>query len=184
MASAKRSPATRRVRYQVACSLDGYIAGPSGEFDWIIPEPEFNFDELYAQFDTLLMGRKTYEAVRSMPGVFGDKHVIVASRTLRQTDPSDVEVVGEDLEQRIVDLKKSPGSDIWLFGGGELFAQLLAWGLVDTVEPAIVPILLGGGLPLLPAPAAQYPLTLERHRAYSSGMIVLEYAVRSPAEAE
>ena len=50
----------RRLRYQVACSLDGYIADSNGGFDWIIPEPTFDFNALFAQFDTLLMGRKTY----------------------------------------------------------------------------------------------------------------------------
>ena len=56
----------RRVRYQVACSLDGYIAGPNDEFDWIIPEPSFDFEALHEQFDTLLMGRRTYEIVHAM----------------------------------------------------------------------------------------------------------------------
>ena len=170
----------RRVRYQVACSLDGYIAGPDGEFDWIIPEPEFDFAELYAQFDTLLMGRRTYEAVRSMAGVFGNKHVIVASRSLRQSEHPGVEIVSEDLKQRVIELRDSQGSDIWLYGGGELFAQLLAWDLVDTVEPAIIPILLGGGLSLLPSAAVRRQLTLERHKTYPSGMILLEYAVSQP----
>jgi dihydrofolate reductase len=50
-----------RIRYSVAVSLDGYIAGPNGEYDWIIPDPEVNFSELWAEFDTLLMGRPTYE---------------------------------------------------------------------------------------------------------------------------
>jgi dihydrofolate reductase len=51
----------RRLRYQVACSLDGFIAGPDDGYDWITPEPTFDFEALYAQFDTLLMGRRTYE---------------------------------------------------------------------------------------------------------------------------
>jgi hypothetical protein len=76
----------RRIRYQVACSLDGYIAGPKDEFDWITPEPSFDFDALYAQFDTLLMGRRTYETVQSMGETFRGKRVIVASRSLRQED--------------------------------------------------------------------------------------------------
>lgn len=172
------SARTRRIRYQVACSLDGYIAGPDGEFDWIIPEPEFDFAELYARFGTLLMGRRTYEAVRAMAGAFAGKRVIVASRSLRQSDHPDIEIVGAELKQRVMELRDTPGSDIWLYGGGQLFAQLLAWDLVDTVEPAIIPILLGGGLPFLPPPAAQRQLTLEKHRTYPSGMVLLEYAVR------
>lgn len=175
----------RRIRYQVACSVDGYIAGPADEFDWIPPEPTFDFDALYAQFDTLLMGRRTYEIVREAGIGFQGKEVIVASRSLQPEDYPDVEVVSEGLEDRVRALRAQPGGDIWLYGGGTLFAQLLEWGLVDRVEPAIVPILLGGGIPLLPTPAVRRRLTLVGHRAYPAGMVLLEYEVqRDPVETE
>jgi dihydrofolate reductase len=167
----------RRVRYQVACSLDGYIAGPHGEFDWIVPEPEFDFAAHYAGFDTFIMGRRTYETVAGMLDHFRGKQVIVASRTLPQDAHPGVEVVATDLEARIRALKAEPGLDIWLYGGGELFAQVLGWGLVDSVEPAIIPILLGGGVAFLPAPAARYGLTLRHQQSYPSGMILLAYDV-------
>ena len=61
----------RKIRYSVAMSLDGYIAGPNGEADWIVIDPEFNFGELWAQFDTLLMGRRTYEAAIARLGKRG-----------------------------------------------------------------------------------------------------------------
>lgn len=168
----------RRVRYQVACSLDGYIAGPDDDFSWITPEPTFDFDELYAQFDTLLMGRRTYEIVRATGETFRGKEVLVASRTLAPDHHPGIEVVRDGLEERIRELRGRSGGDIWLYGGGELFSQVLAWGLVDSVEPAIVPILLGDGVPLLPSPAVSRRLTLVRHRAYPSGIVVLEYEVR------
>jgi dihydrofolate reductase len=169
----------RRVRYQVACSLDGFIAGPDGDFGWIPPEPTFDFDALYAQFDTLLMGRRTYETVRSAgQDLFGGKEVIVASRSLRPEDCPGIEVVSEGLEARISELRDGPGRDIWLYGGGNLFAQMLARDIVDTVEPAIMPILLGGGVPLLPSPAVRRRLKLAGHQAYPGGMILLEYEVQ------
>lgn len=175
----------RRVRYQVACSLDGFIAGPDGDFGWITPEPTFDFAALHAQFDTLLMGRRTYEVVRAMTESFRGKRVLVASRSLRQEDFPDVEVVGEGLERRVRELRAESGLDIWLYGGGELFSQVLAWDLVDTVEPAIMPVLLGGGVPFLPQPAMRRRLKLDGHRAYPSGMVLLEYAVqRSGGESE
>lgn len=167
----------RRIRYQVACSLDGFIAGPDDDFGWITPEPSFDFEALYAQFDTLLMGRRTYEIVRATGEGFRGKQVIVASRTLEPTDHPGIEVVRDDLEGRIRALRSRAGSDIWLYGGGELFSQLLAWGLVDSVEPAIIPILLGGGIPLLPSPAVRRRLTLAGHRAYPGGMVLLEYGI-------
>lgn len=168
----------RRIRYQVACSLDGFIAGPDDDFSWITPEPLFDFDELYAQFDTLLMGRRTYEIVHAAGEDFRGKEVLVASRTLLSEHHPGVEVVSDRLEERIRELRSQSGGDIWLYGGGELFSQLLAWGLVDTVEPAVIPILLGGGIPFLPAPATRRRLELVRHRAYPSGMVLLEYEVQ------
>lgn len=172
---------SRRIRYQVACSLDGYIAGPDDDFDWITPEPAFDFEGLYAQFDTLLMGRRTWEVVRASGEHFRGKRVIVASRTLRADDHPEIEVIAEGLEARVRELRAEPGQDIWLYGGGQLFSRLLEWRLVDTVEPAIVPVLLGGGVPFLPAPAARRQLDLVAHRAYPSGMMLLEYAVRGAA---
>jgi dihydrofolate reductase len=169
----------RRVRYQVACSLDGYIAGPDDDFDWITPEPSFDFEGLYAQFDTLLMGRRTYEIVGAAGESFRGKQVIVASRTLRPERHPEIEVVREGLEARIRQLQAQAGLDIWLYGGGELFAQVLAWDLVDTVELAFIPVLLGDGIRFLPSPAVRRRLTLVGHRAYPSGLILVEYEVQN-----
>ena len=57
----------RRLRYQVAMSLDGFIAGPNGEYDWIVMDPSIDFRALYGEFDTAVMGRKTYEAPPGRP---------------------------------------------------------------------------------------------------------------------
>jgi dihydrofolate reductase len=167
----------RRIRYQVACSLDGFIAGPKDEFDWISSEPTFDFDALYAQFDILLMGRRTYEIVHHLPTAFRDKEVVVASRSLAAGSLPGAEVVGDGLLERIQQLRAQPGRDIWLYGGGELFAYLLEQDVVDTVEPAIVPILLGQGISFLPSPAVRRNLTLTRTQTYPSGIVLLEYAV-------
>lgn len=176
----------RRIRYQVACSLDGYIAGPNGEADWIVPDPDIDFNALFAQFDTLLIGRRTWEAMRNyggggMPGM----HVLVFSRTMRPEDHPGITIVADDVKARIDELRAQPGKDIWLFGGGDLFRSLLDLGCVDTVEPAIVPVLLGGGLPLLPSPAARRSLKLTGRRVYEkSGIVLLEYAVQAAPTAE
>lgn len=172
----------RRVRYQVACSLDGYIAGPNDEFDWITPEPSFDFEALYAEFDTLLMGRRTFEIVHATGENFRGKQVIVASRSLQPADYPDVEIVSEGLEARVRELRAQHGRDIWLYGGGGLFSQLLAWHLVDTVEPAVIPILLGGGVQLLSPHGVRQYLALVGHRAYPNGMLLLEYKVIQTAE--
>lgn len=172
---------TRRIRYHVACSLDGYIAGPQGEYDWIVDEPTIDFGALFAQFDTLLMGRKTYDLIveQGSRGMFG-KEAVVVSRTLKAKDHPDVTIVSRGLEARVRELRDRPGKDIWLFGGGQLFRSLLALDLVDTVEPAVVPVVLGGGIPFLAGPPIQRYLTLTEHKVYPSGIVWLEYEVRKP----
>ena len=110
-----------------------------------------------------------------MPGL----DVLVFSRTLRAADYPAVTVINSDPAESIRALKAKPGKDIWLFGGGELFRFLLDAGLVDTVEPAVVPVLLGGGIPMLPARASRTALSLSAHRLYpKSGIVLLEYTVR------
>lgn len=178
----------RRIRYQVACSVDGYIAGPEGEYDWIVPDPDIDFEALYAEFDTLLMGRRTFEDVRdTFPDrdareAFPKKDVYVFSRTLHPPDHPDVTVVSDRIEETLDELKAAPGMDIWLFGGGELFRDLLDLGYVDSVELAMIPILLGDGRPFLPPPAATKQLVYRTHRVYQkSGIVLLEYDVERSA---
>ena len=168
----------RRVRYRCAISLDGYIAGPGGEFDWIVMDPEIDFREMIGEFDTLLAGRRSFEVAAD-----GDQRLMglptyVFSRTLRQGDYRNVTVVGEDWKATVQSLRKRPGKDIWLFGGGVLFRSLAKAGLVDTVEVAVIPTILGGGIPLVAEPAARIPLTLTDQRTYDkTGTVILVYAV-------
>jgi len=169
----------RRVRYSVAMSLDGYVAGPKGESDWIIMDPDIDFATLAGSFDTILLGRKTYETARQQSGGAGmpGMQPYVFSRTLRQSDCPDM-TVSDDARDAVAKLKAGPGKDIWLFGGGSLFRSLLGMGLVDTVEVAIIPVLLGGGIPLLPEPAERAKLRLMKHRVYAkTGTVALEYEV-------
>jgi dihydrofolate reductase len=160
-------------------SLDGYIAGPRGEFDWIVMDPDIDFRAMFQNFDTLLMGRKTYEAALRMgqgPGMPGMRSYVF-SRTLRQADCPDV-TVSDEPETTVPALKATEGKDIWLFGGGSLFRSLLELGMVDTVEVGVIPVLLGGGLPLLPPPSSMAKLSLTNHRVYQkTGTVMLEYAV-------
>ena len=170
----------RKVVYSVAMSLDGYVAGPNGEADWITMDPEIDFAALFARFDTVLMGRKTYEQVRAMgggeamPGVTS----IVASRTLKPEDCPGATVIGDGLADRVRELRAGSGKDIWLFGGGVLFRSLLDAGLVDEVGVAVMPVLLGGGVPLLAA-GGRAKLRLTGSKIYKSGIVSLEYAVEA-----
>ena len=166
----------RRLRYQVAMSLDGYIAGPKGEIDWITGDSSFDFEAHFAQFDTLVMGRGTYAALLGGAGGFGGMRMVVVSTTLRAEEHPGVEVLATGVAERLTELKAEPGRDLWLFGGGSLLRSLLEAGVVDTVEPAIIPVLLGDGIPFLSGPALRQRLRLTKQRTYDS-MVLLEYDV-------
>jgi dihydrofolate reductase len=174
----------RRIHFQVASSLDGFIADSDGNYDWIVSDPTIDFKKLLDQFDTLLMGRLTYQTMLASGGDLFGKKVFVFSKTLRQDDHPEVEIIYDISENKINELKQTPGKDIWLFGGGELFRSFLKLGLVDTVELAIIPILLGGGQPFLPQPASRQALTFRQHHVYPSGIVMLEYDVKTKHSSE
>jgi dihydrofolate reductase len=170
----------RRVIYSVAASLDGYIAGAGGEFDWIPMDPEMDWTAFMGRFDTVLMGRRTYEIAvgqqpsSSEPGM----RTFVFSRTLRSADHPNVTLVAEDAKSVVDELRRETGKEIWLMGGGDLFRSLLEAGAVDSVEVGLVPILLGQGLPLLPPAPFRTRLALTKTHTYPSGIVMLSYDVR------
>ena len=173
--------ASRRLVYSVAASLDGYIAAPDGGFDWIVMDSDIDFAGIFRRFDAAVMGRRTFEVVlaQHQDGRMPEMDVVVFSRTLRQDDYPKVTVTAEDPAQVVADLKQRDGKDIWLFGGGVLFRALLAAGLVDGVEIGVIPVLLGGGLPLLPAgdPLRRSLRLIDAKTYPKSGIVLLSYAV-------
>ena len=168
----------RRLRYGVAMSLDGFIAGPKGEYDWIVPDPAIDFAAIHAQFDTMLMGRRTYEVARTRRAQLegSGQNWIVVSSTLKADECEGVTILSGDIVQAVAAFKEEPGKDIWLFGGGILFRSLLDAGLVDGVDLVVMPVMLGRGVPLLPEGRRQW-LKLEKCKVLDSGILMLNYSV-------
>ena len=113
----------RPLIYSVAASLDGFIAGPKGEVDWIVQDPTIDFGEIFGQFDTLVMGRHSYEVMLReghSPKEFGMKAFVVSS-TMEPGQHPDVTIVASDPASMVAELKRKSGKAIWLFGGGTLF---------------------------------------------------------------
>jgi len=173
----------RRVFYRVAASLDGFIAGPNGEIDWIVADPTVDFVSLYAGVDTVLLGRRTYE-MTLQPGAPpwpAGWRIYVFSKTLDAARHAGVTVISGNIGAAVAGLRSEPGRDIWLFGGGSLFASLLAAQVVDQIEVAIMPVLLGGGTPLVSAVTRRSGLILTRSNTSSSGIVNLQYQVQRAA---
>jgi dihydrofolate reductase len=126
------------------------------------------------------MGWRTYEAATKRLGekAFQGITTIVFSRTMKQEDDPEVTLVSELSADWVQTLKAKSGKDIWLFGGSGLFRAFLDSGCVDTVEVMVIPVLLGGGVPLLPPPYTPARLKLLSHRVYRSGRVSLVYDIQ------
>lgn len=173
----------RRVRYSVAASLDGFIADPNGGYDWIVMDESIDFAGMFAEFDTFVMGRKTWDvsAAAPDPGDMGDmfagKEVIVFSRTMKSARPG-VTVVNTDPVETVRELKQKAGKDIWLFGGGSMFRTLVDADLVDTVEVGLMPVLLSEGVPLLAPGKRVTGMKLDKCETLpKSGIVMLAYSI-------
>lgn len=141
-------------------------------------DPAVDFGALFNEFDTAVMGRRTYDVLiaqggdGSMPGL----DVVVFSQTLPAITRPGLRILNDDPREVVESLKARPGRDIWLYGGGILFRSLLDARLVDTVEVAVVPVLLGSGVPLLP-PGTTTKLVLADTKTLPSGIVVLAYSL-------
>lgn len=186
----------RELVYYIATTLDGFIAREDGSFDDFPWDDDFvgqlrqDFPETFPapmrpgasrgeneRFDAVLMGRRTYEVgVRqelTSPYPTLDQYVI--SRTMAASPDPAVRLVSEDAASFVAGLKKKPGKDIWLCGGGELATSLFEARLVDRLIVKLNPIVFGAGIPLLSRELPTVALTLESSRTFESGHVLLEF---------
>lgn len=183
----------RKIIQWVAASVDGYVDGPNGEFDWAAaPGPEFGeySDRLHERADTFLFGRGVWEMMSgywpNVESISDDEHdlkfapiwletpKIVFSRTLEKADWN-TRVIGDNLAEEVAALKRQPGKDMLLSGGSRLPAALTALGLIDEYHIAVHPVVLGGGNPLFREPEQRVNLRLVQARTIDSGTVVLHY---------
>ena len=168
----------RKVILGVAVTLDGYIEGPNGEYDWCMTDQDYGMTAFYDRVDSIFIGRKSYELMTSlgdvdMPG-FPKLKEYVFSRTLTEVKPEAV-LIKEDASAAVKRIKNEPGKDIWLFGGSSLFTSLFNAGLVDEIWLSVHPIVLGGGK-LLFNDIQKTTLTLIDTKTYSTELVALTYS--------
>lgn len=175
----------RKVTYGAACSLDGFIAGPNGEVDWLHfgKDAQAVMADYWKRIDTLLIGRKTWEVANAagQAGEGGGDMMTgitsyVFSRTLASLPPGGGTLVRDDAGPFVRELKRTKGKEICVFGGGELAQALLAAGVVDEVGLSIQPVLLGSGIPLF-RDAGRIKLRLLENRTIDGGCVYATYRV-------
>ena len=172
----------RDVIFGGANSLDNYLARPDHAVDWLMwgEEAAAVTANIWKAIDTVLMGRKTYEAAMGMGQARGYPGVenYVFSSTITAPVDSDVVVVREDAVGFVRDLKAQEGMSICLMGGGELANSLFEADLIDVIGFNIHPVLLGAGIPVFHRMSRQIDLELQECRAFENGCVYVLYRVR------
>jgi len=167
----------RNVVLGLGISLDGYIARPNGAVDFLFMPKGYSMAPFFATIDTALMGRKTLDVALQMGGSFGGSSMAsyVFSRTKPPGEREGLVFTNQSPASLVRQLRKRPGKNIWLMGGGELAREFLKADLVDELYLGIVPVLLGEGIPLFPSGFPQRDFTLIENKTYAKGLIALKY---------
>jgi dihydrofolate reductase len=170
----------RKIILNLAVSLDGFIEGPDGNYDWCFTDQDYGMTEFYNTTDAIFVGRKSFEMINADPTAFADKKIYVFSDTLTGELPANVEVIpSKDYLQRVDEITKLPGENIWLFGGASLVSGFVNNGLINELLISLHPVILGGGRPLFENIKNKMELALIDHQVFSSGLVQLSY-VKQP----
>jgi dihydrofolate reductase len=167
----------RKIILGLAVSLDGFIEGPNGEYDWCFMDQDYGLSDFFKQIDTIFMGRKSYELSQNMEGENPWKGMTtyVFSNSLLEVKGENVKLITGDIEKQINDLRKQRGKDIWMFGGAELLTTFVNNGWIDEYWLSVHPIILGAGKPLFQNIASRKKLRLTDHKVYETGLVSLRY---------
>ena len=167
----------RKLILGLAVSLDGYIEGPNGAYDWCFTDQDYGLSEFFGRIDALFIGRKSYELMQAQGSVPGMPKLneYVFSTTLTSVKKGATLISG-NLPQAVEKIKRESGKDIWLFGGASLTAALLQWHLIDEFWLSVHPIILGSGKPLFSNIPERTHLQLLESKTYNTGLVSLKYA--------
>jgi dihydrofolate reductase len=175
-------------------SLDGFIAGPNQEMDWVLVDEEMGKyeDEIVSAADTLLLGRVTYQSfagswpyVPDNPAVSPEEQAyarklnamrkVVFSKTLPTVEWNNSTLVREVVPEEIVKLKQEKGADMLVYGSASLVRTLATYGLIDEYQVLVHPLVLGGGKPLFQDILQRRKLKLVTTKRFPSGVMGLSY---------
>ena len=175
----------RKVIFGGANSLDNYIARKDDAVDWLLwgPEAAEVMSTYWKRFDTIVMGRRTYEVALRMghSGAYPGLKNYVFSRTMKpnpRKKVKDLEIIPEDVVDFVRQLKSQEGKDICIMGGGLLAKSLFEADLIDEIGFNIHPVLLGSGIPLFHEMNHQIDLELIECRRFKNGCLMVSYRVK------
>jgi dihydrofolate reductase len=170
----------RKIILGVAVSLDGFIEGPNGEFDWCFNDQDYGMSDFFKRIDAIFIGRKSYEVAKQMEGqnnpLTGVKTYVFSNSITKLDGKDGILVPGKDLEKAVDKIRNASGKDIWLFGGAVLTAEFMNRNLIDEYWLAVHPIVLGSGKPLFQNIASRKSLSLMQSKIYDTGLISLTYS--------
>lgn len=174
----------RKVIMGLAVTLDGYIEGPNGEYDWCFTDQDYGLSEFFKHIDTVFIGRKSYEMMQKHNAAIPEETVpampafkeYVFSNTLQSVKEGAV-LLSKNSISEARRIKNSPGKDIWLFGGASLYSALMKEGLVDELWLSVHPVILGSGKPLFQKQNHRTGLTLLESTTYETGLVSIRYRV-------
>jgi dihydrofolate reductase len=166
----------RKIILQLAVSLDGFIEGPNGEFDWCFTDQDYGMSAFLDRIDAVFFGRKSYELLRKFEeNPYPDKNKYVFSTTLPTL--ANTILISKDIENKVRQIKTKEGKDIWLFGGARLTSTLMNAGLIDELMLSVHPLILGAGKPLFEDISRKVKLKLTDTRSYDTGLVQLFYNI-------
>jgi len=174
----------RKIIVHIATSADGYIARPDGDLEWLTSRPApkgfYGMNVFMKSVDTMLLGRKTYDASLRLGGKFDSKnrYVVFSHHAPPAGAPSDVEFVSSPISKFVKRLREQPGKNIWLMGGGELIASFLDEHAIDEFVVSVVPVFIGDGIPLIARRHRHVPLELQSTESFDDGLVQLHYRIQ------
>lgn len=173
----------RKIIVYIATSVDGYIARPDGDVEWLnrpMPKGGYGMDAFARSIDTVLWGRKTYDFALKMGGLgaYGKLKHYVFSRQPPSDRPPEVEFVSGSIPEFVARLRARKGKDIWMMGGASIIASFLDSGDIDEFSIHVIPVMIGEGIPLVAPHHRNIPLGLISVRSFPDGVVHLNYTVR------
>jgi dihydrofolate reductase len=170
----------RKIILNVAVTLDSFIEGPNGEYDWCFTDQDYGMKEFLERVDTIFYGRKSYELMITTEGMslemWGDRKNYVFSNSLESVQGNST-IISGDVLQKVKEIKAEQGKEIWLFGGASLTTTLMNANLVDELLVAVHPIILGRGKPLFIDIDKRITLKLINSNTFSTGLIQSSYEI-------